>query len=1669
MANVKFRFTGDDSELRKKLAGLAKLQAEMSDKFEKNLKKTLAGASSNSLKGISDEAKKSTAAVKQLSDEQKNLKAAQLENIESLRRLREERSKEISDLNILKQLEQDAKTVLAEKKAATEGLTQTEKELNIQYKQGQIELQAYNKELKEQAEARRKVNAEERAAEKVLRDAERARKDAEREAEKAAKAAEKRRKQLEKENSEYYKLNTALGKVRKEARDVLAEMFRLEQAGHKTSLGYEMLRKRSEELVEQTNILDAGIKKIDAQLGIHFRNVGNYQDALENLSPAIANINQKLSMFGTSLEELSQAGGLKAFGASLVNICTSIGKFLISPVGIAVVVLTSLFMLFSKNKQTVIDFNDGLLNVSKTTGLTGSALQSFSDDIISLSRSLKTVSTDKLLEYASVAGQLGVKGSQNILAFSEALAKLETASDISGEEGASQIARLLQLVDGGVGNIKAFGDEIVQLGNNFPATESEILANATRIAQSTGIYKLGRQEILAYATATKSVGVEAELVGSTLGRTLGTLEKAIRSGKGVDEVLRLVGGTQAELGNRFREDASGVLMDFIGGLNRTSTTASDFNKSLEAVGITAQRDRDVIGSLASKGYATLADAMDQVKDATGSMDAEFGTASEKLINQSERISIAWNNFVLGIENGQGSIGKASVAVISFVADTIDAMSGNVAESDKLLDSYRKLESQTSSTEKSVRPLLSRYDELKSKTTLNKDEHTELREIIKRVSELIPSAVTEFDKYGQAIDINKKKITQFNDAQKQLVKDMNITARKTLNVELDELKRQRDQITSVQNNSLNNEKGTSFISRLARIGLSDEKRLQGIQDRTQKIAVLTDKIKNNLQKQRDLGGTLSPQDNAFMKQFDPASASTSTNSNKQDEVVKKNKEYWEKIVSETQEAIDALEVSQKGSDIWNSLSKKLAEAQKNVDKYSLSKDESAAKSAGRVAEETRKATERQRSLQLDIDKINETASRNQITRNESEVESIKDKYRKIREEVDKFYRDPKNKGLRVNTSGLVASENFEISEAEIRQSTKATETQFDAQKKLLDEYNSYAEQTSKTAADERFANELDIFKDYEKNVNDTYDRLVTKKKTADLSQYVSTIKFTQAEEEALKKLSIRKQEIADKRRQYESKELIEALKLSETYSDKILKVQEKYEKAKSALGEKVTNERKAQLDKVLRDEISAILVAQYEQEANTEKMYRRISFLSKKASLDAIADARKILIEQRNNGMSDKDFENESFKLDDAEYQINLDKSWIASTGALKKYREQVRLYGKDSDEAKKAQKEYFIALADDIAKAQAIISSLEQGLQTLGISGFEEVFRNVSGILDGAKDIASGNPIGIITGSIKLLSNAINLFNTKDKKLQKQIDAYKDQLDSLGKAYDRLQGKLSNSDTNYYDNQNLVLKNLDEQEKAVRAMMKAEDDKKKTDKDKMKAYRDQLDEIDKRREDVEKAVRQMRLQTDINSLSQSIADALLSAFEAGEDGIESMDKAFDKFIKNALVNSLRLKFINPIVEDMVNKLDQYMAKNDNSPVGFNFDDWRNKLNGVGKTFNEAMESAFAGLGLEKDGTSSNSGSLKNDIQGMTEQQAGRLEAEFGGLRIAQLQLLETTKSNHTQMYMIAQDKLSQLIAIQQNTYRTANNTDRLANIENAIVSLNNKVSSSDAARRGAGL
>ncbi|WP_424493887.1 phage tail tape measure protein [Salinimicrobium sp. GXAS 041] len=431
-------------------------------------------------------------------------------------------------------------------------------------------------------------------------------------------------------------------------------------------------------LLKEIKELDTKLKDVDASVGQHQRSVGNYTLATENLHPALDQVNNSLMTMGTSLDELSASKDpFKTLSASIVQFGKATMTFLLSPVGLTLVALGSLFMLIKRNKDTVLQFDSQLRDVGKTTGLAGEELEGLGDDIIGLSRRLKTVGTPALLEYATVAGQLGVKGRRNILAFAEGLAKLETASDISGEEGASQIARLLTLTDGGVQNISAFGDEIVKLGNNFAATESEILGNATAIAQNTGQYNFGRQSALAYATATKAVGVEAELTGSTIGRTLGIMEKSLRTGKDVQILADLTGKSVEELRLQFDTDAAGVFTEFVAGLNNIDKSGGSVNAQLEKIGITAVRDQRVLGSLATGGFETLQGAIEGVTTATGALDEEFTAASNKLEKQWSRMGIAWDNLVLSIENGQGVFGKFFAWLAGAGADTLEHLNKNI--------------------------------------------------------------------------------------------------------------------------------------------------------------------------------------------------------------------------------------------------------------------------------------------------------------------------------------------------------------------------------------------------------------------------------------------------------------------------------------------------------------------------------------------------------------------------------------------------------------------------------------------------------------------------------------------------------------------------------------------------------------------------------------------------------------------------------------------------------------------------------------------------------------------------------------------------------------------------------------------------------------------------------
>ena len=1419
MAEVKFKFIGDDSELRKKLANLSKIQSEMTDKFSEDLNKALSNSKSQVFKDITKDAANAAIQTDRLNKiaANKAIVNAKIDQIDSIRRLREERSKEISNLITLKQIESEARTVLAEKKLITESLTQSEKALHNEYLKTGKDLNVYTLKLKEQAEERRKANQVEREAEKALKASEKARKDVEREAAKNEKETAKRKKQLEQESSEYYKLNKALGAVRKEAKDVLAEMFRMERQGHANTLGYEALRKKSEGLTKQTQYLDQGIKKIDASLGLHQRNVGNYGSAIELLGPQFESINQKLSFFGTSIDDLAgKPNAFKELGIAVSGFGKSILSFILSPVGLAISALAGLFALFQSNKQTVIDFDAGLKNVSKTTNITGQDLNNFGDAIVQLSRKLQVVDSSKLLEYATIAGQLGIKGTNDILAFTEALAMLETASDISGEQGGREIARMLTLVDGGVQNVKAFGDEIVNLGNNFAATEKEILSNAEQIAQNVGIYKIGRQDILAFATATKAVGLEAELVGSTFSRTLGEFEKSIRSGKGVNDLLKIIGGTSQELSKRFRDDAAGVFVDYIKGLNGINKAGGSVNEALERTGIIAVRDQRVIASLASNGYDVLTGALENVKTAQGAMQAEFENGSSKIEQQSKRVGIAWDNLVLSIENGSGVIGKSSVAIVGFLADIIDSAGNAESRLNKLFASKFFSE-----------------------------------EFWLRVSSLSTAPIEYF-------------------------LGTNATGEEADRVRAETAERKR-----------NGSGRSSSYNQNIDFGKSD----YNYYNRKASTEVIASDVVPI-----DLGES---------------------------------------------------EAERKKADAANSKARQARE---------------------KAQQEAKKLIEDQRQAQARIDEMNEQARRKALSKEDQDILSIQDKYKKAWEQIAK----DREKGLKVNTSGLKEAEQAEVAQY-------------------------YADIESKKQEE-------------------------IKKKQEDALKNMLQLSATN------------ESQIADIRKKYsDAYELLEANKTKYTL--------EEFEKRKEALKKGQT------------EEISAVLLPEVKQGQDWVNVFDKSAKLARtkvqesveslRTSLKQMLDGGKITIEQYNDALK---------QISDVEIQVQVSERGL---GRIKQVLKELKDAEKGSVKYDQARQK----LAGEINSwGQGLVAAGGEALNIadqlgIGSDKFKEdmaLSLDLAGnAVNLASSIASGDVVGMVTNGIKTISSAINLF-TKDRGIERKIQEYQKQLESLVDTYESLAKKMSDSDANYYNNSDALLKNLDDQEKKIKQMMDAEDDKKKTDKDKMKSYQDQLKGVQTAREELEKSIREMRLQTDINSLAKTITDALVGAFEAGEDGIHAMDDAFDKFIKNSLANSARLKFVQDLIDSMMKDLDGYMSKNDNSLVGYDFTQFKQKLDTANKQVFDFLESAYSGLGLTKDGQSSSSLKAEEGIQRLTEETGTEIVGMYrAGYDIWKRQLiaLDVINSNSANHLRIATDKLTALNAIQVNTANT------VARLDSAVTEL----------------
>ena len=80
----------------------------------------------------------------------------------------------------------------------------------------------------------------------------------------------------------------------------------------------------------------------------------------------------------------------------------------------------------------------------------------------------------ELANVAALAGQLGI-AQEDIAGFTETMAMLGTATNLSAEEAGNALARFQNVTGTSVDTVENLGSAIVHLGNNFATQESEII------------------------------------------------------------------------------------------------------------------------------------------------------------------------------------------------------------------------------------------------------------------------------------------------------------------------------------------------------------------------------------------------------------------------------------------------------------------------------------------------------------------------------------------------------------------------------------------------------------------------------------------------------------------------------------------------------------------------------------------------------------------------------------------------------------------------------------------------------------------------------------------------------------------------------------------------------------------------------------------------------------------------------------------------------------------------------------------------------------------------------------------------------------------------------------------------------------------------------------------
>ena len=284
-----------------------------------------------------------------------------------------------------------------------------------------------------------------------------------------------------------------------------------------------------------------------------------------------------------------------------------------------------------------------------------------------------------------------------------------------------------------------------------------------------------------------------------------------------------------------------------------------------------------------------------------------------------------------------------------------------------------------------------------------------------------------------------------------------------------------------------------------------------------------------------------------------------------------------------------------------------------------------------------------------------------------------------------------------------------------------------------------------------------------------------------------------------------------------------------------------------------------------------------------------------------------------------------------------------------------------------------------------------------------------------ATGIATGNPLGIIQGSIGLISSAFEVFNFRDRRAERAIKKHAAAVEELERVYKALEHAVDKAlGESVYDNQKALINNMREQQAHLRAMWQEEEGKKKTDSNKVNQYKEQFEELGRQIEDTIAEITESVTQTSAKDLATQLSDAIAKAYADGfnSDNVKNaIEKVTNQVLGNAVKNALKKQFLEQQLQSAVKQLQRDMGFDEEG--GGSFDGltpeeqqrFKDRVNSIAQGYAEALK-LYEDLFKDLDDTGDPTTSLSGAIKGASQESIDLLAGQTNAVRVNQVQQIE---------------------------------------------------------------